>query len=47
MSSIGFLLAPLREIPTERDEQWKSTVQSWLHIANYAWFGLWQKLPQD
>jgi hypothetical protein len=47
MSTISFLLAPLREIPTEYDDQWMSTVQSWLHIANFAWFGLWQQLTEE
>jgi hypothetical protein len=47
MASLGFLLAPLREIPTEHDDQWLSTVQSWLHIANFAWFGLWQQLSEE
>jgi hypothetical protein len=47
MSSIGFLLSPLREIPAQRDEQWMTTVQSWLHIANFAWFRLWEQLPAE
>jgi len=47
MSSIGFLLSPLREIPAEHDNQWMSTVQSWLHIANYSWFGLWKQLSEE
>jgi hypothetical protein len=47
MSSIGFLLAPLREIPTERDDYWMSTVQSWLHIADFAWLHLWEQLPKE
>jgi len=47
MSSIGFLLAPLRDIPAERDKQWMSTVQSWLHIANWTWFNIWKGLPEQ
>ena len=47
MSSIGFLLAPLREIPTERDDCWMSTVQSWLHIADMGWLHLWKQLPKE
>lgn len=37
MATIGFLLAPLREIPTSRDEKWMKTVQSWIDIADRAW----------
>src|SRR5207245_8633908 len=47
MSAIGFLLAPKRDIPPARDENWMATVQSWLHIANWAWFELWQALPEE
>ena len=47
MATIGFLLAPLREIPTSRDEKWMATVQSWIDIANRAWFDLWKTLPPE
>jgi len=38
MATIGFLLAPLREILASRDEKWMATVQSWIDIANRSWF---------
>jgi len=47
MATIGFLLAPLREIPASRDEKWMATVQSWIDIANRAWFDLWKMLPPE
>jgi hypothetical protein len=47
MSSLAFLLAPLRDIPATHDERWMATVQSWLSIANRAWHDLWEQLPPE
>ena len=48
MSSLAFLLAPLREIPATRDDdRWMATVQSWLHIANRTWSDLGEQLPPE
>jgi len=47
MSTISFLLAPQRDIPAERDDLWMATVQSWLDIANHAWFSLWQQISEQ
>jgi hypothetical protein len=47
MSSLAFLLAPLREIPTAFDGQWLSTVQSWLYIANLTWAKLQEQMPPE
>lgn len=47
MSSLAYLLAPSREIPTDFDGQWLSTVQSWLYIANLTWAKLQEQLPPE
>jgi hypothetical protein len=47
MSSLAFLLAPLRDIPATHDDPWMATVQSWLDIANRAWSALWEQLPPE
>ncbi|HXY25351.1 MAG TPA: hypothetical protein VEI73_11920 [Candidatus Acidoferrum sp.] len=47
MSSLAFLHAPSREIPTEFDQHWFHTVQSWLSIANRTWTNLREELPEE
>ncbi len=47
MATLGFLLAPMREIPTEHDPQWAGAVNGWIEIANWHWFELWKGLPAE
>jgi len=47
MSTLGFLISLMREVPTESDPQWGGAVNSWINLANSDWFRLWEALPQD